>query len=38
MGYKTLGEELKWFFIMFGNEFRQGKQEAFETLRNWLIF
>jgi hypothetical protein len=29
---KTLGEELKWFFIMFGSEFRQGKQEAFETL------
>jgi len=32
MIYKTVGEELKWFFIMFGNEFRQGKQEAFETL------
>lgn len=32
MLYKTLGEELKWFFIMFGKEFRQGKQEAFETL------
>lgn len=32
MMYKTLGQELQWFFIMFGNEFRQGKQEAFETL------
>lgn len=32
MSYKTLGEELKWFFIMFGNEFRRGKEEAFETL------
>jgi hypothetical protein len=32
MSYKTLGDELKWFFIMFGNDFRQGKQEAFETL------
>jgi hypothetical protein len=32
MIYKTLGQELHWFFIMFGKEFRQGKQEAFETL------
>lgn len=32
MIYKTVGEELKWFFIMFGHEFRQGKQESFETL------
>jgi hypothetical protein len=32
MIYQTLGEELKWFFTMFGNEFRQGKQAAFETL------
>lgn len=30
--YKTLGQELRWFFIMFGKEFRQGTQEAFETL------
>ena len=28
----TLDQELRWFFIMFGKEFRQGKQEAFETL------
>ena len=32
MMYKTLGQELKWFFIMFGKEFRQNKKEAFETL------
>jgi hypothetical protein len=29
---KLLGQELQWFFIMFGKEFREGKQEAFETL------
>jgi hypothetical protein len=32
MMYQTFGQELRWFFIMFGKEFRQGKQEAFETL------
>lgn len=32
MMYKTLGQELQWFFIMFGKEFREDKQEAFETL------
>jgi hypothetical protein len=32
MNVKIFGQELRWFFIMFGNEFRQGKQEAFETL------
>ena len=32
MSYTTLGQELQWFFIMFGNEFRQGKEDAFETL------
>jgi hypothetical protein len=29
---KTVGRELQWFFIMFGKEFRENKQEAFETL------
>jgi hypothetical protein len=28
----AIGQELKWFFIMFGESFRQGKQIAFETL------
>ena len=28
----AVGQELKWFFIMFGESFRQGKQIAFETL------
>jgi hypothetical protein len=27
----AIGQELKWFFIMFGEAFRQGKQIAFET-------
>jgi hypothetical protein len=32
MNIKLFGQELQWFFIMFGTAFRQGKQEAFETL------
>ena len=28
----ALGQELQWFFIMFGESFRQGKLIAFETL------
>jgi hypothetical protein len=32
MNGHVVGQELTWFFIMFGKEFRQGKQEAFEIL------
>lgn len=32
MRQHALDQELRWFFIMFGKEFRQGKQEAFETV------
>jgi len=32
MKQETIGQELRWFFIMFGKAFRQGKQEAFETV------
>ncbi len=28
----AIGLELRWFFIIFGESFRQGKQIAFETL------
>lgn len=32
MKSQAIGQELKWFFIMFGDSFRKGKQIAFETL------
>jgi hypothetical protein len=32
MDIKIFGQELQWFFIMFGDAFRHGKQDAFETL------
>ncbi len=32
MKHDVIGQELRWFFMMFGKAFRQGKEEAFETV------